>query len=95
MVDTWWLPRGGMGGVAEGGAGAGTPMVTTLAGVTPGPPVTTGSNSEPMLRWRLPVDDTPLEDWTESVERHLDVLVFCWRSLPGIVPGCWFQLSRL
>ena len=84
----------------EGGAGAGTPIVTTLAGVTPAPgapcpPVTTGSNSEPMLRWRLPVDDTPLEDWTESVERHLDVFVFCWRSLPGIVPGCWFQLSRL
>ena len=74
--------------MAEGGAGAGTPMVTTLAGVTPAPPVTTGSNSEPMLRWRLPVEDTPLEDWTESVERHFDVLVFCWRSLPGIVPGC-------
>ena len=82
-----------MGGVAEGGAGAGTPMVTTPGGGTPGPctpgaPVTRGSNSEPMLRWRLPVEDTPLEDWTESVERHLDVLVFCWRSLPGIVPGC-------
>ena len=88
-----------MGGVAEGGAGAGTPMVTTLPGVTPAPgapaPVSTGSNSEPMLRWRLPVEDTPLEDCTESLERHLDVLVFCWRSLPGIVPGCWFQLSRL
>ena len=95
VVEMWWLPRGGTGGVAEGvaegGAGApGTPMVTTdwVSRL--------GSNSLPMERWRLPVEDTPLLDWTESVLRHLDCFVFRLSSLPGMVaPGVWFQLSRL
>ena len=30
--------------------------------------------SDPMERWRLPVEDTPLEDCTESVLRHWDCL---------------------
>ena len=30
----------------------------------------TGSNSEPMERWRLPLLETPLEDCTESLLKH-------------------------
>ena len=91
MVETWWFPLGGTGGVLAGGAGApGTPIVTTdwVSRL--------GSNSLPIERWRLPVEETPLLDWTESVLRHLDCLDLRPSSLPGIVaPGVWFQLSRL
>ena len=102
VVETWWWPRGGMaGGPGPGRTGSGEPhTVTTLAGPgqagageAPGPPP--GSHSLPMERCRLPLLETPLLDWTESVLRHLDFLVFRWaRSFPGMV-GCWFQLSRL
>ena len=85
----WWFPLGGMGGVAPAAAEApGTPIVTTAWVVR------LGSNSLPMERWRLPVEETPLEDWTESVLRHLDCLVLRPSSLPGMV-GVWFQLRRL
>ena len=83
----WWFPLGGMGGVA-----AGTPIVTTAWDRR------LGSASLPMERWRLPVEETPLEDWTESVLRHWDWPVFRPSSLPGMVapgPVWWFQLSRL
>ena len=40
------------------------------------------------------MEETPLDDCTESVLRHLDCLVFSCRSFPGMV-GCWFQLNLL
>ena len=88
----WWFPLGGMGGVAPLLApllaAPGTPMVTTAWLVR------LGSNSLPIERWRLPVEETPLDDWTESVLRHLDCFVLRPSSLPGMV-GVWFQLRRL
>ena len=87
------LGAAGEGARWAGGGTARPPMVTTEAA-----PSETGSNSEPMERWRLPLLLTPLLDCTLSLLRHFPSLAgrpARPSSLPGMPGVAWFHDSRL
>jgi len=94
------------GGRYEVGGGTASPLIVTTDPPEPRssvgtPPCSeTGSNSEPIERCRLPLLETPLEDWTESLLRHFPasrpVLPrACPSSFPGMLEFAWFQDSLL
>ena len=79
-------------GLKRGDDGTARPPMVTMAAA----PSVTGSNSDPMERWRLPLLETPLELCTESVLRHLPVRPRPPpSSLPGMLELAWFQDSLL